>query len=361
METQIITISKEDDETVKKQDTGSMRRKEVSRLNSFIKNDLFIALLDIIAVNVSYFISIYIRFFVAGELVSNAVVYPARFWTITPFYTVAAITTFVLFRLYGGMWQYAAINDINRIIFANLTTVALQVIISVLVLAVIPQEGRQVSRMPLTYYILGAILQFILVFLIRFSYKFVHQEKERLAKSKSDMVPALVIGSDDLGIKVVHHLENNTMFHAVSIAGEDAGRMLDGIRVIPLDKIGEEIQAKGIRAVFIADKKINKEERDLIRQVAEGLELNDFTGYMSNQSGFLPLTNLLDVMESPITVQIDDVTRTFDSAEECLSALPDEYDVVRIQSTKIILKKKVQDDSWMKVYQEQTGQDVSYF
>ena len=238
---------------------------------------------------------------------------------------------------------------------------ALQIGISIAVLAVIPQNGRHVGRMPLTYYILGAVLQFILTFLIRFSHKFIHQEKESIARKKIKRVPAIVLGSDDLGMKVVRHLESSTMFRAVSVVGEDAGRLLDGIPVISMDKIKDEISEKGIKAIFIADKKLNKEERDSIQSAAEGIEINDFTGYMSNLSGFLPLTNLVEVMEVPINVQIGNETFTFSSSEECLSNLPGEYDVVRVQAAKIILKKHEQDDSWMKVYQDQTGQDVSYF
>ena len=99
-----------------------------------------------------------------------------------------------------------AINDINRIILANLTTMVLQILISVLVLAVFPQSGRQVSRMPLSYYFLGAFFQFILVFLFRFSQKLLRQEKEKISRSRRGNVPALVIGSDILGVKTVRHL-----------------------------------------------------------------------------------------------------------------------------------------------------------
>ena len=82
---------------------------------------------------------------------------------------------------------------------------------------------------------------------------------------------------------------------------------------------------------------------------------------MSNQSGFLPLTNLLDVMDMPIVVDVDGNEQEFTSAEECLSTLPGEYDVIKVQATKLILKKREEDTSWMKVYQEQTGHEVSYF
>lgn len=332
-----------------------------NRFPHFQRRDLLIILLDILAVNLSYLSAIYLRFFVAGEMDLRGIVYPARFWMITPFYTVAAIIMFYLFRLYGGKWQYAAINDVNRIILANLVTIVLQVGISLLVLAILPQDGRHVSRMPLSYYILGAIFQFILIFLIRFSYKFIHQEKEKLAKNKASTVPALVIGSDELGMKVVRHLESSTMFRTVAIAGEDAGQMLDGIPVVSLEKIEEIIQVKDVKAIFIADKKLSREERDNIRNAAQGLEINDFTGYMSNLSGFLPLTNLLEVMEAPITVETDGEVQSFTSAEECLSALAGEYDVVKVQASRVVLKKREQDDSWMKVYQEQNGRDVSFF
>ena len=338
-----------------------MNQNVKSKLNEFFRRDFWILLLDILAVNLSYLVAIYLRFFVAGEMNAKAIIYPELFWKITPFYTIAAIIVFFLYKLYGGMWKYAAINDVNRIIFANLVTVALQVIISIIVLAVVPHNDRQVVRMPFTYYFLGAIFQFILTFIIRFSHKFIHQERESIAKKRLKNVPAMVIGSDDLGMKVVRHLEDSTMFRAVSIIGDDAGRMLDGIPVIPLDKIKEEIQKKDIKAIFIADKNLNKEEREIIQHAAEGLEINDFTGYMSNLHGFLPLTNLLDVVEVPITVQIGDEIQSFQSSEECLSELRGEYDVVKVQATRIILKKHEQDDSWMKVYQDQTGQDISYF
>ena len=113
--------------------------------------------------------------------------------------------------------------------------------------------------------------------------------------------------------------------------------------------------------VFIADKDLSREERNHIKQASEGLEIDDFTGYMSNQTGFLPLTNLLDVMDMPIVVDVDGKEQQFNSAEECLSTLPGEYDVIKVQATKLVLKKREEDTSWMKVYQEQTGHEVSYF
>lgn len=333
--------------------------KKKNKIVEFVKNKGLILLLDIIAVNLAYYMALLLRFFVHGEF-KVSVSYTDYFWRIAPFYTIAAIAVFFLFRLYGGLTQYAGLNDLNRIIKAHIVTTILQVVISIIVLAMIPKE-HDIYRMPFSYYVIGTVLQFIYVTLIRFSRKIIMIEKAKIDSQRMNNVPALVIGSGDLGQKVMHHLENNTLYKPVAIAGEDCGWMMDGVPVIGLNEIENQIKEKEIKAIFIADKDLNKEQRDHIRQVSEGLELDDFTGYMSNQTGFLPLTNLLDVMDMPIVVDVDGNEQRFSSAEECLSTLPGEYDVIKVQATKLVLKKREEDTSWMQVYQEQTGHEVSYF
>ncbi|MBQ6289836.1 MAG: hypothetical protein IJK71_11410 [Clostridia bacterium] len=336
------------------------RTKKKNRILTFLKTKGFILLLDIIAVNLAYLIALHIRFFVNGHFVGRQGIYLELFWRIAPFYTIAAIPVFFCFRLYGGLQQYAGLNDLNRIIKANVVTLILQIVISIVVLALRPLE-QNIHRMPFSYYVIGAVLQFIYMALIRFSKKIFMVEKAKIDSKKSNKVPALIIGSGDLGQKVRHHLDNNTLYRPVAIAGKDSGWMMDGVPVVSMDEIEEQIKEKEIQAVFIADKDLSKEQRDHIRQIAEGLEMDDFTGYMSNQVGFLPLTNLLEVIDMPIVVEVDGNEQKFDSAEECLSTLPGEYDVIKVQATKLVLKKREEDTSWMKVYQEQTGREVSYF
>ena len=255
------------------------------RLKDFIKNDLWIVILDILAVNLSYLLALYIRFFVNGEFRVSVGYYVDYFWRIAPVYTVLAIAAFALFKLYGGMWRYAGLNDMNRIITANLVTVVLQVAASISVLALLPES--QASRMPFSYYVIGAVIQFIFVVLIRFSHKILLAEKTKIASRKVETVPVLVVGSNELGRKIVHHLEDNTVFRAVAIVGKDSGRMMDGVPVISTDEIEKTVSEKGIKAVFIAEKELTKEQRDQIRHAAKDIEINDFTGYMSNQTGFI--------------------------------------------------------------------------
>ena len=308
-------------------------------------------LLDIVAVNAAYFMALLLRFYVGSKVITGMGIYYEMFAKIAPWYTLAAIAIFVLFRLYGGLWTYAGLNDMNRILMASLATAAVQIGLS-LILA---------GRMPVSYYMIGAFVQFLLITVIRFTNRFIMMEKAKIAKKGEPTIPALVVGSGDLGRKVIHHLEENTPYRAVMIAGKESGRSMDGIPVVALEDVATQLKAKSIKAVFVADKDLTKKQREKVRNVAKDLELNDFTGYMSNQSGFLPLTNLLDVMDMPIQVDIDGKELIFSSAEECLASLPGEYDITRVQASKIFLKKREEDMSWMAEYRNQTGQDVSFF
>ena len=216
----------------------------MSKFKQFLKYDAWIILLDIFAVNAAYCLALCIRFYVNFHFTSTIGYYLEYYFKFVPFYTVICLIVFSAFRLYGGMWTYAGLNDMNRIIAANVVTAVLQIAGTLLF----------IGRMPISYYMIGSFIQFLFTALIRFSYRFIQMEKRRLEKRKDGMIPALVVGSGDYGRKVVHHLEDNTPYRAVVIAGQDVGRNMDGIPVVPVEAIEKQIKEKGIKAVFIGDR-----------------------------------------------------------------------------------------------------------
>lgn len=69
------------------------------------------------------------RFYVNFQLRPVAVDrYLPAFIGFAPFYTVGALLIFMAWKLYGGLWRYAGINDMNRIILANLCTTVVQMV-----------------------------------------------------------------------------------------------------------------------------------------------------------------------------------------------------------------------------------------
>ena len=119
-----------------------------NRFKEFIKSDLWIIMLDIAAVNLAYFLALIMRFYVNNEFRSSVSFYLTYFARYAPVYTVLCLIVFALCRLYGGMWRYAGINDMNRIILANLCTMVLHVAVSILCIRLMPEAAR--SRMPIS-------------------------------------------------------------------------------------------------------------------------------------------------------------------------------------------------------------------
>lgn len=315
-----------------------------------LAKDLWIVLLDIIAVNAAYYLALIIRFFVGGELRAVATTRYMPAWLgFTPWYTVLAIIIFMAFRLYGGMWRYAGINDMNRIIGANAATTVLHLVGSSIFF----------TRMPWTYYIIGAVLQFIFIVLIRFGYRIILVEKTKL--KKVEKVPALVVGTGELGRKVVKHLEENTPYRAVAILStSSAGRSLDGIPVVSFDEL--ENQMGKVRAVFIANKGLSNEEREKIKAAAGDREVNDFTGALTNNTGYLPVSALLSLASGPVTLIVDGREQKYESGTAALESLKDRYEIKSIQGATIELAKGEDlSQSFAADYKAVTGEDVSFF
>lgn len=319
-----------------------------------IARDLWIVLLDIIAVNAAYFLALLTRFYVNNEFRPTVSYYLTDWASFTPFYTIIAIILFTVFKLYGGMWRYAGINDMNRIIIANLCTVIVQVAGTALF----------VRRMPITYYFIGAILQFLFISLIRFIYRILLVEKKKVADRKTPAVPSLVIGAGETARKVIQHLEDTPFRATVAVDEKSAGKTLNGISIIS----DFDSALKGVKAVFIADPNLSAEKRKEIKDkcAAAGIELQDYTGYFSNLGGRVPVSGLLELIDGPVTLKTDGKEETFETGEAALSSLHDRYEIKAIKGASVELVKSnsaayLGYEAWAQQHKEQTGEDVSFF
>ena len=76
-----------------------------------LKKDIWILLLDVVAVNLAYFLALAFRVAVnnMGGIFgspSDVPVYYSAFYRIAPIYTVLCIGVFFFFKLYGGVWRF---------------------------------------------------------------------------------------------------------------------------------------------------------------------------------------------------------------------------------------------------------------
>ena len=256
--------------------------------------DWIILGLDILAVNASYFLALLLRFYVNYEFRPTVSFYLTDFLTFAPFYTVICITTFFLFRLYGGMWQYAGINDMNRIIGASLVTVIFHIVGTALF----------IRRMPITYYVIGAILQFLFITLIRFGYRIWLVEKRRFLIRRKSGKPSMVVGAGEAARRMIKDLEDSDAFRPVCILdskGGTYGKMMDGIPVYGgVDRLQNAISQYDIKNIFIADPLLQPEIKSEIESICKEkrIELQDY-GYSIYLSGNDEFEETREVVSEP--------------------------------------------------------------
>ena len=343
--------------------------KAVNRIKlifSGLVKDIWVVLLDIIAVNAAYYLALMIRYFVNFSINPSATQHVEDFFHFAPWYTICCIIVFAFFKLYNNLWKYVGMGDLNRILAASAVTCVVQVLGTVLL----------IRRMPLSYYVIGAALQAFFIIIIRFSYRFITVERTRARKWNKPAVNAMVIGVGGIGRRVVKHLEENTAYRAlclVDVTHTARGRSLNGIPIISeVEEIEEAIRNYQIKAVFLASIMIPDETRTTICDLCEKnqLELQDYTGFLSNLTGTVSLTGLLEVIQGSVTIIKKGVTKKYNNGEDAISDLRQQYQVKAISaiSGEVIIELQdvtpgatTIDDIWMREYKEETGEEVSFF
>ena len=231
-------------------------------------------LYDILAVNVSYFLALLIRCYVRFDFQMASEKYIPLYLKIAPFYTVLCIVIFVAFRLYSGLWKYAGLNDLNRILIASLLTNVIQVAGTLLF----------VGKMPAFYYVVGGILQFVMIVVSRFIYRIWKTEKEIIAFRRSDAQNVMIIGASETGRKAIKYLESDPSYAVRPVCVVDTwenqtGRMMEGIPVVDgIASIEKAVERYDVREIIFADPLLSPEDRKEINRIAglKNIELQNF-------------------------------------------------------------------------------------
>lgn len=258
----------------------------MDKIKRFFKYDFFIMLLDIVAVNAAYFGALLLRFSINNRLDPLIDKYLDTVIYFAPIYTVICIIVFALFRLYGGMWRYAGIRDVNRILFANIITSIAHVVITVLFY----------QRMPVTYYVIGAAIQLIAVAFIRFAYRLAILEKRQATKANA--VNALVIGAGEYGSQTIKLLSIGIQYRPVAVldcTNKDSGKLIDGIPVYGIDEFEKVVAKNKIKAVFLAAATLNNEKRNSIIEFCKDkqIQYRDYSSFFTYKDNYDSFDNIV--------------------------------------------------------------------
>ncbi len=263
----------------------------MDKIKRFFKYDFFIMLLDIVAVNAAYFGALLLRFSINSRMDPLIEKYLDTVIYFAPIYTVICIIVFILFRLYGGMWRYAGIRDVNRILIANVITSAIHIIVTI----------AFYQRMPITYYVMGAAMQLIAVAFIRFAYRLAVLEKRQATKTNA--VNALIIGAGEYGSQTIKLLSIGVQYRPVAVldcTNKDSGKLIDGIPVYGIDEFEKVVVKNKIKAVFLAAATLNNERRNSIIEFCKDkqIQYRDYSSFFTYKDNYDSFDNIVSTQQN---------------------------------------------------------------
>ena len=189
--------------------------------------DLFFMLYDMAAVTVAFFFALWFRFDCRFSEIPEY--YFTAWLKFAPIYAIISVVIFWLFHLYKSMWKYASFAELKRILCAS-------GILAVIHSAMITLIFR---RMPISYYIIGTIIQFLLIVFVRFAYRFVSLERRKNAKLSQSVMATrvMLIGAGEAGRMILRDLQNSSHVkeYVCCIIDDDKkkqGRHLYGVPIV---------------------------------------------------------------------------------------------------------------------------------
>ena len=224
---------------------------------------ILLAVYDIMAVNVSYFLALLFRF--DGFFSQIPDYYVRAYVKFIPIYTMLCLVIFYASKMYQSVWQYASFNELARTCIGSTVASLLHILLITVIY----------YRMPISYYLWGSCFQMILLVAARFSYRFLLLEIRRV-RSSDGSHNVMVIGAGGAGQTIIRSIVRNRLSgdKVVCIIDDNPNkwnRYIDGIPIVGgRDDIMYFVEKYDIDKIYIAIPSASKEnKRDILNICSE--------------------------------------------------------------------------------------------
>lgn len=270
---------------------------------------VYLFLYDVIALNFSYFFGLWLRFDLQFSNIPKEYLY--TFLKFVPFYTIFSAIIFYFLRLYNSLWRFASFNELNRICAATIiTSIFHAVCITVFV-----------KRMPISYYLIGPLIQFLMVVVVRFAYRYITLERVKRERNAKVIHNAMIIGAGAAGRIILKELNSSDESEMKSCCVIDDnpnkwGRLIEGTPIVGgRESIMDAVEKYKIDKILFAISTASSEaRRDILNICKEtNCELRSLPGVYQLVNGEVSLDNMKAVAvedllgREPIKVNMDEI------------------------------------------------------
>ena len=283
------------------------KKKEGFHLEHWHIIALGLMLYDALALGLSYLIALWLRFDLRYSMIDRPYV---EAWTaFLPFYVLFSLAVFWHLKLYKSIWRFASYSELLRVSVATVICSVFHIIGITLFF----------QRMPISYYFIGAMLQYFSVLGIRFSYRFILLIRGVRAKRVQSRI--MIIGAGSAGQMLIRdiHRAGEVDGEVVCIIDDNQnkwGRLIDNIPVVGgRESILEAVDKFAVDKIFLAIPSATVAQRRDILQICNetSCELKNLPGMYQLVTGQVTASAMRRVSvedllgRDPISVDLQEV------------------------------------------------------
>ena len=221
-----------------------LEMKTLVRDTQLLIRRLFLVVLDILIINTSSFMALWIRYDFSIEKINER--YISELLSYVGINTIMTIGIFWIFRLYHSLWKFASIDELMNIIFATIISEVVQYV------------GMKLFHIdiPRSYFPLHLIFMASLVICSRFSYRFLRRASNQYHCESSHRI--MVIGAGDAANILIREMINSSYLDGKVVCAIDddklkIGKYIQGIKIVGnRNTILENVEKYGITDIIIA-------------------------------------------------------------------------------------------------------------
>lgn len=252
---------------------------------------LFLVLYDFVAIVSAYFIALWIRFDCRYSTIPAE--YINGYFHSILIYTCLCILIFAVMRLYRSIWRFASFYELTCITQAT----------AVCALAHLALITFFYERMPVSYYVFGIVIQYILTVGVRFSYRFILLLRGRNEGDAAYTKHVMIIGAGSTGQIILRDIKNAKEINEKVCCFIDdntnkQGRYIDGIIVAGgRDDILAACEKYKIEKIYVAIPSASMTQRRDILNICKETqcELKNLPGMYQLMSGQVSINKMRNV------------------------------------------------------------------
>jgi FlaA1/EpsC-like NDP-sugar epimerase len=254
---------------------------------------VFLMVYDLMMVNLSYFFALWLRFDCSFSRISPS--YLTAWKHFAPIYACFCLIVFYNLHLYNSLWRFASYNELMRVTIATVVTTLFHTAAITLFY----------QHMPISYYIIGCMMQFCAVLAIRFLYRFISMMRRRFPTIRSESADTCVmlIGAGNAGQMILRELQHSQKLDdkVCCIIDDNPnkwGRFIDGVPIVGgREAILASVERYQIKKIYLAIPSARADERRALLDICKetDCELKSLPGIYQLAKGDVTVSNLKHV------------------------------------------------------------------